>query len=104
LHGAEQRLCRWLLMCRDRVEGNELHMTQELISHMLGGRRETVTVAAGRLQDAGLIRYARGQITILDRRGLEAAVCECYGLVEGERERLAGDGARRRLGSPASRE
>lgn len=104
LHGAEQRLCRWLLMCRDRVDGNDLHMTQEFISHMLGGRRETVTVAAGRLQDAGLIRYARGQITILDRRGLEAAVCECYGVVEGERDRLAaGDGARRHQG-PGSRE
>jgi CRP-like cAMP-binding protein len=88
LHGAEQRLCRWLLMCRDRVDTNELHMTQEFISHMLGGRRETVTVAAGRLQDAGLIRYTRGQITILDRRGLEAAVCECYGTVEDERGRL----------------
>jgi CRP-like cAMP-binding protein len=105
LHGAEQRLCRWLLMCRDRVDGNDLHMTQEFIAHMLGGRRETVTVAAGRLQDAGLIRYTRGQITILDRRGLEAAVCECYGLVENERERLAsGDGARRRPGRSGSRD
>jgi len=78
LHAAQQRLCRWLLMCHDRVETNDLQMTQEFISTMLGGRRETVTVAARRLQEAGLIRYARGQITILDRKGLEAEVCECY--------------------------
>jgi CRP-like cAMP-binding protein len=82
LHAVEQRLCRWLLMCRDRVEGDELEMTQEFISNMLGGRRETVTVAAGRLQDAGLIRYSRGHIAIVDRRGLEAIVCECYQVVE----------------------
>ena len=86
LHVVEQRLCRWLLMCHDRVETNELRMTQELISSMLGGRRETVTVAAGRLQDAGLIRYARGHITILDRKGLEASACECY---HAERTRLS---------------
>jgi len=89
LHAVEQRLCRWLLMCRDRVETNELQMTQEFISNMLGGRRETVTVAAGRLQDAGLIRYARGHITILDRKGLEASVCECYPVVEAECDRLS---------------
>lgn len=82
LHAVEQRLCRWLLMCRDRVERDELEMTQEFISNMLGGRRETVTVAAGRLQDAGLIRYSRGHITIVDRRGLEGLVCECYLVVE----------------------
>jgi CRP-like cAMP-binding protein len=87
LHGAEQRLCRWLLMCQDRVRSNELQMTQELISHMLGGRRETVTVAAGRLQDAGLIRYSRGHITILNRQGLEAFGCECYPVVGTDRER-----------------
>lgn len=89
LHAVEQRLCRWLLMCRDRVGANELQMTQELISHMLGGRRETVTVAAGRLQDAGLIRYARGHITILDPKGIESAVCECYPVVRAELERLS---------------
>jgi CRP-like cAMP-binding protein len=88
LHAVEQRLCRWLLMCQDRVAGDELQMTQELISNMLGGRRETVTVAAGRLQDAGLIRYSRGQIAILDREGLEDAVCECYPIVEAELHRL----------------
>jgi CRP-like cAMP-binding protein len=82
LHAVEQRLCRWLLMCRDRVDHDDLEMTQEFISNMLGGRRETVTVAAGRLQDAGLIRYSRGHITIVDRRGLEALVCECYLVVE----------------------
>lgn len=88
LHGVEQRLCRWLLMCHDRVGSDHLQMTQELISNMLGGRRETVTVAAGRLQDAGLIRYSRGHIAILDREGLEGAVCECYEIVESERQRL----------------
>jgi CRP-like cAMP-binding protein len=86
LHGAEQRLCRWLLMCHDRVQSNDLEMTQEFISNMLGGRRETVTVAAGRLQDAGLIRYSRGHITILNRKGLEESGCECYLNVEGARE------------------
>ena len=89
LHVVEQRLCRWLLMCHDRVQTNELRMTQEFISNMLGGRRETVTVAAGRLQDAGLIRYARGHITILDRKGLEASVCECYPVVQAECDRLS---------------
>jgi CRP-like cAMP-binding protein len=88
LHIVEQRLCRWLLMCHDRVDADELQMTQEFISNMLGGRRETVTVAAGRLQDAGLIRYARGHIAILDRAGLEATVCECYTNVEAECDRL----------------
>jgi CRP-like cAMP-binding protein len=89
LHAVEQRLCRWLLMCHDRVATDELQMTQEFISNMLGGRRETVTVAAGRLQDAGLIRYARGHLAILDRHGLEALVCECYSYVEAECSRLA---------------
>lgn len=88
LHAVEQRLCRWLLMCSDRARSDHLEMTQELISNMLGGRRETVTVAAGRLQDASLIRYARGHIDILDRQGLEAAVCECYPIVEAELDRL----------------
>jgi CRP-like cAMP-binding protein len=84
LHAVDQRLSRWLLMCHDRVESNELQMTQELISSMLGGRRETVTVAAGKLQDAGVIRYSRGHITILDRKGLEESACECYPVVEAE--------------------
>ena len=90
LHSLQQRLCRWLLLCLDRVPSNELHMTQEFISNMLGGRRESVTVAAGRLQDAGLINYSRGHITVLNRPGLEATVCECYRVVQNEFERLFG--------------
>jgi CRP-like cAMP-binding protein len=88
LHEVEQRLCRWLLLCQDRVQSDELQMTQEFISNMLGGRRESVTVAAGRLQDAGLIHYARGHIDILDRQGLERTVCECYRIVRDELDRL----------------
>ena len=90
LHEVEQRLCRWLLLCHDRVKSNEIQMTQEFISNMLGGRRESVTVAAGRLQDVGLIHYARGHISILDRQGLERTVCECYQIVKGELDRLYG--------------
>jgi CRP-like cAMP-binding protein len=90
LHAVEQRLCRWLLLSHDRVHAHELQMTQEFIAHMLGGRRESVTVAAGRLQDAGLIHYVRGHITILDRAGLEAIVCECYQVVRNEIDRLCG--------------
>ena len=88
LHSVEQRLCRWLLLCQDRIGRPELRMTQELIAHMLGGRRESVTVAAGHLQDLGLIQYCRGHITILDRPGLEVASCECYRAVENELDRL----------------
>lgn len=90
LHSVEQRLCRWLLLCHDRVPGPELLMTQEFIANMLGGRRESVTVAAGHLQDAGLIHYSRGHITLVNRRGLEATVCECYQIVEDELTRLLG--------------
>jgi len=88
LHSFEQRLCRWLLLCRDRVGRPELLMTQELIAQMLGGRRESVTVAAGRLQGMGLIHYCRGHITILNRPGLEAACCECYRVVEDQLDLL----------------
>jgi CRP-like cAMP-binding protein len=88
LHSVEERLCRWLLLCHDRKNCSPLLMTQELIANMLGGRRESVTVAAGRLQDAGLIHYCRGRISILDRKGIEAAVCECYRIVEDEFDRL----------------
>jgi CRP-like cAMP-binding protein len=88
LHSVEKRLCRWLLLSQDRVKSNELPMTQEFISNMLGGRRESVTVAAGRLQSAGLIHYARGHIKIIDRKGLEAAACECYQIVKTELDRL----------------
>lgn len=90
LHTIEQRLCRWLLLCHDRKNHHELHMTQGLIANMLGGRRESVTVAAGHLQDAGLIHYCRGRIRILNRLGLEASACECYHIVEAEFERLLG--------------
>jgi CRP-like cAMP-binding protein len=88
LHPIQKRLCRWLLLTRDRVPSDEMRMTQEFIAHMLGVRRESVTAAAHRLQDAGLIRYVRGHITILDRQGLEAAACECYGVVRTELDRL----------------
>lgn len=90
LHSMEQRLCRWLLFCHDRVCSRELLMTQELIAGVLGGRRESVTVAAGHLQDAGLIHYCRGHIVILDRNGLESNACECYRTVEDEVQRLFG--------------
>jgi CRP-like cAMP-binding protein len=93
LHLIEKRLCRWLLLSHDRVRSDEVLMTQEFIANMLGGRRESVTVAAGRLQEAGLIHYARGHIKILDRKGLEAAVCECYQVVRREFDRLLGEKA-----------
>jgi len=90
LHAIEQRLCRWLLLTRDRVPSDAIQMTQEFIAHMLGVRREGVTLAAQDLQEAGLIRYVRGHITILDRPGLEATVCECYRVVQAEFTRLLG--------------
>jgi CRP-like cAMP-binding protein len=90
LHSIEQRLSRWLLLTRDRVPGDAIQMTQEFIAHMLGVRREGVTVAAQHLQEAGLIRYVRGHITILDRPGLEATACECYRVVRDEFTRLLG--------------
>jgi CRP-like cAMP-binding protein len=83
-HTLEKRLCRWLLLIRDRAITDELIMTQEFIANMLGGRRETVTVAAGRLQDAGLIYYTRGRLRIVNRKGLEETVCECYKAVSRE--------------------
>jgi CRP-like cAMP-binding protein len=87
-HAVDQQLCRWLLLSLDRLPSNELVMTQELIANMLGVRREGVTEAAGKLQDQGLIRYSRGRITVLDRRQLEARVCECYAVVKKEYDRL----------------
>ncbi len=87
-HAVEQQLCRWLLLSLDRLPANELHMTQELIANMLGVRREGVTEAAGKLQDAGLIHYRRGHITVLDRPGVEKRVCECYAVVKREADRL----------------
>ena len=90
LHSVEQRLCRWLLMTHDRSDSDQLQMTHEFISNMLGVRREGVTVAAHRLQEAGMISYMRGHIKILDREQLLAHVCECYQVVKGEHERLLG--------------
>lgn len=87
-HSIDQQLCRWLLLSLDRLSSNQLSMTQELIANMLGVRREGVTEAAGKLQDAGLIRYHRGRITVLDRPGLEARSCECYQVVKTEFDRL----------------
>ena len=87
-HTVDQQLCRWLLLSLDRLSSNELCMTQELIANMLGVRREGVTEAAGKLQDAGLIRYRRGRITVLDRPALEARTCECYQVVKTEFDRL----------------
>lgn len=87
-HSVDQQLCRWLLLSLDRLASNELIMTQELIANMLGVRREGVTEAAGNLQRAGLIDYSRGHITVLDRPGLEARVCECYQVVKTESNRL----------------
>jgi CRP-like cAMP-binding protein len=90
-HSVDQQLCRWLLLSLDRLPANELSMTQELIANMLGVRREGVTEAAGKLQSAGLIHYSRGRITVLDRPGLEARVCECYDVVRKEFRRLLPD-------------
>jgi len=88
-HSVEQQLCRWLLMSLDRLlAGSDLIMTQELIANMLGVRRAGVTEAARKLQDAGLIHYARGRIAVLDRLGLERRVCECYAVVKKEYARL----------------
>ncbi len=87
-HSLDQQLCRWLLLSLDRLQSNELVMTQELIANMLGVRREGVTEAAGNLQEEGLIRYRRGRITVLDRKGLEKRTCECYAVVKQEYDRL----------------
>jgi len=87
-HSLDQQLCRWLLLSLDRLGGNDLVMTQELIANMLGVRREGVTEAALKLQKAGLIRYSRGHISVLDRAGLEQRSCECYAVVKTEYDRL----------------
>ncbi len=87
-HSLDQQLCRWLLLSLDRLRGNDLVMTQELIANMLGVRREGVTEAALKLQTVGLIRYARGRISVLDRNGLEKRTCECYEVVKKEYDRL----------------
>jgi CRP-like cAMP-binding protein len=87
-HSLDQQLCRWLLLSLDRLPSNKVAMTQELIANMLGVRREGVTEAAGNLQRAGLIRYSRGRIEVLNRKGLEARTCECYAVVKRESDRL----------------
>ncbi len=87
-HTLDQQLCRWLLLSLDRLQDNELLMTQELIANMLGVRREGVTEAALKLQQSGLIKYSRGHITVLDRTGLEMRSCECYAVVKAEYDRL----------------
>ncbi len=87
-HSLDQQLCRWLLLSLDRLPGNDLVMTQELIANMLGVRREGVTEAALKLQKLGLIRYARGRISVLDRPGLATRTCECYEVVKKEYDRL----------------
>jgi len=87
-HSIDKQLCRWLLMSIDRISGSEVVMTQEMIANMLGVRREGVTEAAGKLQDAGLIQYSRGRIVVRDRPGLEQRSCECYSLVRREYMRL----------------
>jgi CRP-like cAMP-binding protein len=90
-HSIDQQLCRWMLMSLDRLRSNEMSMTQALIANMLGVRREGVTEAARKLQRAGLIKYARGHITVLDRPGLERRTCECYAVVKAEYDRLLPD-------------
>jgi CRP-like cAMP-binding protein len=87
-HSVDQQLCRWLLLSLDRLSSNQLTMTRELIANMLGVRREGVTEAAGKLHKLGVIRYARGQITVLDRPKLEQLCCECYAVVKKETDRL----------------
>jgi CRP-like cAMP-binding protein len=87
-HSIDQQLCRWLLLSLDRLRGNKLVMTQELIANMLGVRREGVTDAAGKLQRLGVIEYSRGHITVLDRARLETLSCECYAVVKAETDRL----------------
>jgi CRP-like cAMP-binding protein len=87
-HSLDQQLCRWLLLSLDRLQGDELVMTQELIANMLGVRREGVTEGAVKLQKLGLIQYSRGHITVLNRKGLEQRTCECYAVVKREYDRL----------------
>ncbi|QQD72671.1 Crp/Fnr family transcriptional regulator [Acidithiobacillus ferrivorans] len=91
LHTLDQQFCRWLLLSLDRLSFNHLVMTQQLIANMLGVRRESVSVAAGKLHEAGLIDYRRGHITVINRPGLEARVCECYSVVKKETDRLLSD-------------
>jgi len=88
LHDAESRLARWLLMTRDRADGDTMHITQEFLADMLGTRRTTVTLVAGSLQRRGLIEYKRGKVTILSRKALERAACDCYRVTKDALEKL----------------
>jgi CRP-like cAMP-binding protein len=90
-HTLQQRCCRWLLMTQDRMPGNEFLLTQEFLAMMLGVQRTGVTAAAGALQRAGLITYTRGNVNVLDRRGLKRLSCECYNVSKKEFDRLLGD-------------
>ena len=90
IHSSEERLSRWLLMSQDRVGSDEFMITQEFLAQMLGARRSTVSVSAGILQRAGLIRYTRGHVTIVDRAGLEAVSCECYAVIKAELDQVSG--------------
>jgi CRP-like cAMP-binding protein len=92
LHEVDERLARWLLMCQDRIGSNFVPLTQEFLAHMLGTRRASVTVAAGILQKAGLITYQRGHVNIVDRLRLEAACCECYGMMQQQNKRWTSEG------------
>jgi CRP-like cAMP-binding protein len=100
-HSIEQRCCRWLLMTHDRMQSDDFLLTQEFLAMMLGVQRTGVTAAAGALQRAGLIRYKRGIVTMLDRPGLECRSCECYGISKREFDRLLRDRPRRRVRSSA---
>ncbi len=102
-HSIEQQLCRWLMLILDRLPSNELVMTQELVANALGVRREGITEAAGNLQRAGIIRYRRGHITVLERSGLEAGACECYAVVKKELARLLSDVQHRQSASAVAR-
>ena len=97
LHTVEQQLCRWLLINHDQLPADKLVMTHDLIANMLGVRREGVSVAAGHLQDLGLIEYSRGTVNILDRKGLERVCCECYSVVSTEYDRLLGQYVRKNI-------
>jgi CRP-like cAMP-binding protein len=96
-HSLQQRCCRWLLMTHDRMQSDEFLLTQEFLAMMLGVQRTGVTAAAGALQRAGLIRYRRGNVTIIDRRGLQRRSCECYGVSKSEFDRLLGNRATRKV-------
>ena len=102
-HSIEQRLCRWLLLTLDRAPLRELIVTHELVANLLGVRREGITEAAGKLQQAGLIRYRRGHIAVLERSGLETHACECYAVVKTELSRLLSDARHRQVTSTDSK-